>query len=45
MRPEWNYEIVDPIAGVIRRQYNCLVLPVVLLCVTVAAVLANLHNK
>ena len=38
-------KIINAIAGVVRRQYDRFVLPIVLLRVSVAAVLADLQNK
>lgn len=42
MRPQRYYKVVNPVTGIIRRQYDGLVLPIVLLGVPIAAVLAYL---
>lgn len=43
VRPQRNDEVVDAVGGVVRRQDDGLVLPVVLAGVSVRAVFANLN--
>lgn len=45
VRSQGNDEIVDAVGGVVRRQNHRLVLPVVLLGVSVAAVFADLRGR
>lgn len=45
MRPQRYYKVVNPVTGVIRRQYDGLVLPIVLLGVPIGAMLAHLENN
>lgn len=44
MRSQWYYEVVNSITGVIRCQYDGLILPIVLLGIPIAAMLAHLWN-
>lgn len=45
MSSQWYDKVVDPVAGVIGRQNDGLVLPLVLFRVPVSAVLAYLEGK
>lgn len=45
MRSQRYYKVIYPVAGVIRRQYDSLILPIVLLGVSITAMLAYLTTK
>lgn len=45
MSSQRNDEVVDAIAGVVRGEYDGFILPIVLLRVSVAAVLADLKQQ